>query len=126
MLAHGLNLGRFLIGHSLSLGSIPAFLVDKKKKLGQKYCGWVDVFNSPLGILPGCRKWSLQAPYPHCYVSQLRLPTLTPENLPQVSIKSSRTPASWRLLFIPSDTLSRPSLSTPEQITLTNRLHSQR
>ena len=61
-----LNLGQSLVGHFLCVCSIfvPSHLVGRTWFLNLMFCGWVAVFIPSLGVLPGYRRWHLQASYP--------------------------------------------------------------
>ena len=56
---------------SLLQPPVPAFLVDRMH-LGLKVFLWIGISFTPLGFLPGYRRWPIQVPYPQYCKSQLR------------------------------------------------------
>ena len=93
MFVHGmsLKLGQSLVAHSFSLCFIflPALLVDRTN-FGSKICGWV---GAPISLLwtPPYHRNHPQVPHSHCYASEPRLLSMTPETLSDLVGSSGRS-----------------------------------
>lgn len=62
-----LNLGQSLVRHSFFVASLSLHILQVEYILRQGFCGCFSVLFPPLGILPGYRRWPLQAPYPQLF-----------------------------------------------------------
>lgn len=102
MLAQGIGfkLGQLLVDHSFRFCSIfvPTFLLDRSNFVSN-VLWWVDGHITPLGVLPGYKRWFL-------YISTVRhlsSPALSPRSLPRL-----------RSLGLPKDSPQSSALTTAD------------
>lgn len=64
-----LRMYNLLNGPSFKFYSFTLQICRQGQTVGLSFCGWVDVLILPLDVLPGYRRWLVQAPYPPCWKS---------------------------------------------------------
>ena len=101
----GSRVGPVIVGHSCSLCSIffPAYFVGRTH-FESKAFGWVAILISPVGVLPGYRKWPLQDPYPSLLEISARVAPIRPSGAAPYP-RSLACSKDWPLPFLISFSL---------------------